>query len=187
MAKEADLKTEYFHLHHLHLQTLSLVNVYVWVEGRGVRVDLRGSALLVGKPGVYSRGDGTLVDRIGKIEVLGLRVVVEFFIDRLVAGVGRKTGDIKGGAWGGGVGHVGGSGADTAGAKSSEEGSTVVLLGDGHLGRGSGGRLGGLLRGRGSRAGEGWLDAREERAVESCDAGQVEDPTPDYLFVGGDM
>jgi hypothetical protein len=73
---------------------------------------------------------------------------------------------------GGGVGHVGGSGADTASTKSSEEGSTVVLLGDGHLGRESGERVGGLFSGRGSRAGEGWLDAREERAVESCDAGQ---------------
>jgi hypothetical protein len=27
------LKTEDFHLHHLHLQVLSLLDVYVWAEG----------------------------------------------------------------------------------------------------------------------------------------------------------
>jgi len=63
---------------------------------------------------------------------MGFGVIVEFFIDRLVAGVGSKTGDVEGSTWSGGVGHVGGSGTDTAGAKTSEEGSTVVLLRYGH-------------------------------------------------------
>ena len=29
---EADLKTEDFHLHHLHLEALSLLNVYAWAK-----------------------------------------------------------------------------------------------------------------------------------------------------------
>jgi len=72
------------------------------------------------------------VDPVRNVDVLDFRVVVEFLIDRLVAGVGGKTGDIEGGTWSGGVGHVGGSGTNAAGAKASEEGSTVVLLRYGH-------------------------------------------------------
>lgn len=70
---------------------------------------------------------------VRNIDILGFRAVIEFFIDLLVAGEGGKTGDVEGSAWSGGVGHVGGSGADTAGAETSKEGSTVVLLRDGHL------------------------------------------------------
>ena len=66
-------------------------------------------------------------------DVLSLRVVIEFFINWLVAGEGGETGDVEGSAWSGGVGHIGGSGADAAGAKTREEGSAVVLVGDGHL------------------------------------------------------
>jgi hypothetical protein len=51
------LEAEDFHLHHLHLQTLSRLNVYAWTERHSVGVDLVGRALLVGKPGaVHSRG-----------------------------------------------------------------------------------------------------------------------------------
>lgn len=84
---------------------------------------------MVGEPvAVYSRGKRTLVDQVRDVDVLGLIVVVEFFISWLVTGVGGKTGEAEGGAWSGGVGHVGGSGADAAGAKTSEERSAVVLL-----------------------------------------------------------
>ena len=59
------------------------------------------------------------------------------------------------------MGHVWGSGADTAGAKTSEEGSTVVLLGDGHLGNGrERGRLGGLFKG--GAAGKRSTEGREQ-------------------------
>jgi len=127
--KEADLKTKNFHLHHLHLQVL--LNVYAWGEGEGGRVDLGGSTLLVGEPSaINSRGDWTLVDSVGNVNVLDLGVVVkvEFLLNRLVAGVGCKTGEIEGSTRSSCVGHVGGSGADTAGAKAREEGSAVVLL-----------------------------------------------------------
>ena len=82
---------------------------------------------------------------VGNEDVLGFRVVVEFLINLLVAREGGKTGDVEGSAWGGGVGHIGGSGADAAGAKTREEGGAVVLVGDSHLG-GSGGRLVGLFK-----------------------------------------
>ena len=132
--EEAHLEAEDFHLHHLHLQALSRLNVYAWTEGYSVGIDLGGRALLVGKPGaVHSRSEGTLVGPVRNEDVLSLEVVVEFFVNWLVAGVGGKTGDVEGSAWGGGVGHIGGSGADAAGAKTREEGSAVVLLGDGHL------------------------------------------------------
>jgi len=136
----AHLEAEDFHLHHLHLQTLTLLNVYAWTEGYSVGIDL-GRGLLVGKPGaVHSGSEGTLVGPVRDEDVLSLRVVVEFFINWLVAGEGGKAGDVEGSAWGGGVGHIGGSGADAAGAKTREEGSAVVLLGDGHLeGIGDGG------------------------------------------------
>jgi hypothetical protein len=128
------LEAEDFHLHHLHLQTLTRLNVYTWTKGQSVRVDLRGSALLVGKAGaVHSRGEGSLMGPVGNVEILGFRVVVELFVNWLVAGEGGKTGDVEGGAWSGGVGHIGGRGADTAGAEAGEEGGAVVLLGDGHL------------------------------------------------------
>ena len=105
------------------------MNVYAGAEGESVGVDLRGSALLVGEPSaVYSRGKGALVGPAGSVDVLSFRIIVVFFIDLLVAGVGGETGDVEGSTWSGGVGHVGGSGADTAGAKTSEEGSTVALL-----------------------------------------------------------
>ena len=97
---------------------------------------------------------------VRNIDVLSFRVVVEFFINRLFAGVGGKTGEVEGGTRSGGVGHVGGSRADTAGAKTSEEGSTVVLVRYGHL-KGIGrecGRLGGLFKGckRQKEFHEGW-------------------------------
>ena len=120
-------------MHHLHLHTLSRLNVYAWTEGYSVGVDLGGRALLVGKPGAVDSGsEGTLVGAVRNEDVLRFRVVVEFFVNWLVA-EGGETGDIEGSAWGGGVGHIGGSGADAAGAKAREEGSAVVLLGDGHL------------------------------------------------------
>jgi len=89
------------------------------------------------------------VGAVRNVDVLGFRVVVEFLINRLFAGVGGKTGEIEGSTWSGGVGHVGGSGTDTTGTKTSEEGSTVVLLRYGHrkgIGRECG-RLGGLFKG----------------------------------------
>ena len=130
----ANLEAEDFHLHHLHLQTLSRLNVYTWTEGKSVGVDLGGRALLVRKPGAVDSGSGgTLVSPVRNEDVLDLRVVVELFINLLVAREGGKTGDVEGGAWSGGVGHIGGSGADAAGAKTGEEGGAVVLLGDGHL------------------------------------------------------
>lgn len=73
------------------------------------------------------------MDPVRNVDVLGFMVVVELLVNWLVARKGRKTGDVEGGAWSGSVGHIGGSGADTAGAKAREEGSTVVLLGDSHL------------------------------------------------------
>ena len=84
------------------------------------------------------------MDAVRNVNVLDFRIVVEFFIHRLFAGVGSKTGDIEGSTRSGGVGHVGGIGADTAGAKTSEEGSTVVLLRYGHR-RGIEGSAGGLV------------------------------------------
>ena len=73
------------------------------------------------------------MNAVWSVDVLGFRVVVEFLVNLLVAGVGGETGEVEGRAWGGGVGHIGGSGADTAGAKTSKEGGAVVLVGDGHL------------------------------------------------------
>lgn len=97
------------------------------------------------------------------VDVLGFRVVVEFLINRLFAGVGGKTGETEGSTRSGGVGHVGGSGTDAAGAKTSEEGSTVVLLRYGHregIERECG-RLGGLLKGwRRRKKFHGWWRAR---------------------------
>ena len=105
--------------------------------------------MLVEPGAIYARGERTLVGAVRNVDVLGFRVVVEFLINRLFAGVGGKTGEIEGSTWSGGVGHVGGSGTDTAGAKTSEERSTVVLLRYGHrkgIGRECG-RLGGLFKG----------------------------------------
>lgn len=63
------------------------------------------------------------------VDVLGLRgVVFELFV------VWSKTRKVESCTWSGGVGNVGGSGANTAGAKASEEGGAVVLLRYGHLG-----------------------------------------------------
>lgn len=87
-----------------------------------------GSALLVESSAIYSRGERTLVDPVRNVDVLDFRVVVEFFINRLFAGVGGKPRDVEGSTRSGSVGHVDGSGTNTAGAKASEEGSTVVLL-----------------------------------------------------------
>jgi hypothetical protein len=89
-----------------------------------------------------------LVDAVRKVDVLGFRVVVEFFVNRLFAGVRSVTGEIEGSTRSGGVWHVGGSGADTAGAKTSEERSTVVLVRYGHRKRieRECGRLGGLFK-----------------------------------------
>jgi hypothetical protein len=105
-----------------------------------------------------------LVDPVRVVDVLSFSVVVEFFINWLVAGEGGKTGDIERGAWGGGVGHIGGSGADTAGAKTREEGSTVVLLGEGHL-EGIGrerGRLVGLFKGAGDGRGSTRVESKRK-------------------------
>ena len=77
---------------------------------------------------------------VGNVDVLNFRSIVEFFTNRLVA-EGGKTREVEGCARSGGVGHIGGSGADTAGAKTGKEGSTVVLLGESHL-EGSGGCAG---------------------------------------------
>jgi hypothetical protein len=100
------------------------------------------------------------VGSVGNVEVLCFRVIVELIINRLVAGEG-EMGDIEGGAWSGSVGQTGGGGADTAGAKTSEEGSTVVLLGDGHLE--------GIWRERGRFVGlfKGAGDGRRSTGVES--------------------
>jgi len=59
----------------------------------------------------------------------GSGLLVEFLVDRLVAGERGKTRKIEGGTGSGGVGSTDGSRADTAGTKTSEEGSTVALLG----------------------------------------------------------
>ena len=100
------------------------------------------------------------MNTVRNVDVLSFRVVVEFFINRLFAGVGGETGDIKGSTRSGGVGDVGGSGTDTASAKTREEGSTVVLLRYGHR-KGierECGRLGGLFKGCRKRKEfhEGW-------------------------------
>ena len=127
--READLKTEDFHLHHLNLQVLSLLNVYARGEGWSVWIYLRGRALLVGEPcAVYGRSDGTLVGSVGDVDVLGLRVVLGFFV------VGGEAGKVESSARGGGVRNVSGAGANAAGAKTSEEGGTVVLVRYSHLG-----------------------------------------------------
>jgi hypothetical protein len=91
------------------------------------------------------------VDSARSVDILGFRAVVEFSANRLLAGVGGKTGDVEGSTWGGGVGHVDGSGSDTTGAEASEEGSTIVLLRYGHLGRVY---LEGAEDGRGSTKGQ---------------------------------
>lgn len=125
------------------------MNVYAWTEGESSRIDLGGRTLLVGESGaIYGRGEWTLVDSVGNVEVLDFGAVVELLLNRLVTGVGGKTGEVEGSTRGGCVRHVGGSGANTAGAKASEEGSTVVLLRYGHrkgIGR-ERGRLGGLFK-----------------------------------------
>jgi hypothetical protein len=124
---EAHLETEDFHLHHLNLQTLGLLNVHARGERRSSRIYLRRSALLIGKPSaVHSRSEKTVVHYVGNVDVLRFRVVLGLFIVR------GKTGEAESSARGGGVGDVGGIGANTAGAKTSEEGSTVVLVRYGH-------------------------------------------------------
>lgn len=90
------------------------------------------------------------MDSGGNVDILGFRVVVEFSANRLLARVGGKAGGVEGSTWSGGVGHVDGSGSDTTGAEASEEGSTIVLLRYGHLGRVY---LEGVEDGRGSTKG----------------------------------
>lgn len=86
------------------------------------------SALLVGEPiAIHSRSKRGLVNVAGDVHVLRLRVVAGVFI------AGGETREIESGTRCGGVGDVGGSGADAACAKASEEGSTVVLMRYGHL------------------------------------------------------
>lgn len=129
------LETEDFHLHHLHLEALGLLNVYARSEWQGRGIYLRGGALLVGEPGaVYTRSERTLVNSVGNVDVLRFSVVVRFLITRLRG----ETGEGEGCTRGSGVRDVGG-GTNAAGAKTSKEGSTVVLLRYGHLG-GSEGR-----------------------------------------------
>jgi hypothetical protein len=123
------LKTEDFHLHHLNLQVLSLLNIYARGEGLSGRVYLGSSALLIGESGtVYSGGDRTMVASVRNVDVLGFRVVLGFLVVR------GKTGEVESSPGSGGVGNVGGTGADTARAEASEEGSTVCLVRNGHLG-----------------------------------------------------
>lgn len=88
---------------------------------------MRGSALLVGEPDtIDSGGKGGLVESTWNVEVLGFRVVAQFFI------MGGKPREIESCTGSGSVGDVGRSGANTAGTKASEEGGTVVLVGDSH-------------------------------------------------------
>lgn len=104
------------------------MNVYARSEGWSVRVYLGGTALLVEEPGaIHSRGDRTLANSVWNVYVLGFRVVLRLFI------VGGETGKVESCARSGSVGNVGGGGTNAAGAKTSEEGSTVVLLRYGHL------------------------------------------------------
>lgn len=141
------LKAEDFHLHHLHLEALSLLNVYARGEWQSCGVYLRGSALLVGEPGtIDSGGKGGLVESALNVDVLGFRVVPRFLI------VGGKTREIESCTGGGSVGNVGRSGANTAGTKASEEGGTVVLVGNSHrkwIGRESDGLLNKLHEAKG--------------------------------------
>lgn len=83
---------------------------------------------MIGESGVYSRSEGTVVVSGRNVDVLGFRVVLGFFIVR------GKTGKVESSARSGGVGNVGRTRTDTAGAKSSEEGSTVVLVRYSHMG-----------------------------------------------------
>lgn len=113
--REAYLKTKDFHLHHLNLCVLSLLHIYTRGEGWSGGVYLGGSALLIGEPGsVHGRSDRTVVNSVVEVDVLGVRVVFGFFI------VGDKTREVESSARSGSVGNVGGTGANTAGAKASE-------------------------------------------------------------------
>jgi hypothetical protein len=105
------------------------LNIHARGEGWSGGVYLRGSALLIRESvSVYGRGDRTVESSVGKVDVLGFRVVLGFLIVR------GKTGEVESSAWGGSVGDVVGTGANTASAKASEEGSTVVLMRNSHLG-----------------------------------------------------
>ena len=86
---------------------------------------------MVREPGtIDSGGKGGLVRSARKVDVLGFRVVLRFFI------VGGKTREVESCTGSGGVGHIGGSGTNTAGTKTSEEGGAVVLVGYSHRGIG---------------------------------------------------
>lgn len=82
---------------------------------------------MVGEPGtIDSGGKGGLVESALNVDVLGFGVVPRFFI------VGGKAREIESCTGSGSVGNVGRSGANTAGSEASEEGGTVVLVGDSH-------------------------------------------------------
>lgn len=102
---------------------------------------------MVGEPGtIDSGGKGGLVESALNVDVLGFRVVPRFLI------VGGKTREIESCTGGGSVGNVGRSGANTAGTKASEEGGTVVLVGNSHrkwIGRESDGLLNKLHEAKG--------------------------------------
>ena len=194
--READLKTEDFHLHHLNLQVLSLLNICAGGERWSGGIYLGGSALLIGESiAVYSRSAGTVAESVWNVEVLGFLNVLMFLI------VGSKPGEVESSARSGGVGNVGGIGANTACAKSSEERSTVVLVRYGHLG--GIGRESDLLesdrkrerlheRSRARGGTTGWMEGvrKQKRTVETVQGTDVERvgrPDLDYFLFGGDI
>lgn len=72
------------------------------------------------------------------------------------------------------MGHVDGSGSDTTGAEASEEGSTIVLLRNGHLGRVY---LEGVEDGRGSTKGREQGGGRLEEIEEGEERKRMSDVT----------
>ena len=136
--READLKTEDFHLHHLHLEALSLLNVYAWGERQSRRVNLGRGTLLVGETrAIHSGGRRALVKVVRGVEFLRFRNVVRL----LIAGLRGKTGEVESSTRSCSMRNAGRVGANTAGAQASEERRAGVLLRYGHregIGRKSG-------------------------------------------------